>query len=190
MAQWYNPNAYLTNSQRENNATIMYNLFTSWGWNVNTIFALLGNMEHESSLSPGIVENLATNNPPTKGYGLIQWTNTKATVVTQNTLWAWIYAQYGNYDWQDGTKQCIFINSDDRSAWIPVKSYPITYDQFKAGLNHNNQPATLEYLTKAYFYNRERGTWSNNRLTYAQKWYDFFRRRCCATCPSNPSSRS
>lgn len=173
MAEWYNPNNFLTNPQRENNATIMYNLFSSWGWNPLAIFALLGNMEYESSLSPGVVENLATNNPPNKGYGLIQWTDSKATNVHNNPLWKWVYRNYGNYDWQDGNKQCIFINGDDRSGWIPVKSYPISYDEFKAGKTQNG----LEWLTKAYFYNRERGTWSNQRLTYAQKWYEFFRRR-------------
>lgn len=167
MSTWIDDNRRLTIEEMQENANTLYNIFSTWGWSLNAISGMLGNMQSESTISPGVVENYATNNPPTKGYGLIQWTNTKATNVHQNTLWEWIYKNYGDYEWWIGDRQCVFIDSDDRVNWIMTKAYPISYNTFKTS---NETP---EYLARAYFYNRERGTWSSVRETQARYWYDF-----------------
>ena len=168
MATWILDNRRLTQTEQTINATNIYNIFSTWGWSLNAIAGMLGNMVSESTIGPGVVEGHATNNPPNRGYGLIQWTDSKATNVHNNPLWSWTYRNYGNYDWQDGDHQCVFINSDDRYNWISTKNYPLSYSQFQTS---DESP---EYLARAYFYNRERGTWDSGRETQARYWYDYF----------------
>lgn len=169
MSNWISENRSLSQSERENNARIVWDIFGTWGWSLNAVCGMLGNMEVESGISPAVVQNFATNNPPKLGYGLIQWTS-NVNNVHDNTLWAWIYRNYHDYNWQDGDRQCIFINGEDGQYYYPTKNYPLTYAQFKVSTE------TPEYLAATYHYNRERGTWTNLRPQYARKWYEFFRR--------------
>lgn len=154
--------------EQTENATLIYNQLTAFGWSHNAICAVLGNMQAESTINPGCVEGWVSTYLPKKGYGLIQWTNTSATVVEENTLWAWTYSKYGDYDWANGDRQIVFINTDDASGWIPTTSYPMSYNEFKVSTD------SIDTLTRAYFKNRERGTWSNVRTTYAQHWDSVF----------------
>ena len=61
-------NTYLTQSEMENNAQIIYGIFNSLGYNFSSICAILGNMQQESTLSPIFAERGGG------GYGLLQWT--------------------------------------------------------------------------------------------------------------------
>lgn len=69
---WIGKNAYLSSSERDNNAKIIYNELTTLGWSLNAICAVLGNMYKESTINPNIWENLTVNTE--RGYGLVQWT--------------------------------------------------------------------------------------------------------------------
>ena len=167
---WTISNSPLTTygTEQTDNATLIYNQLIAYGWSHNAICALLGNMQFESTINPGCVEGWATNNPPKKGYGLIQWTNPSATVVEENPLWAWCYSKYGDYDWANGDRQLVFINTDDASGWITKPEYPMSYNEYKVSTD------SVTYLTRVYFENRERGTWSSLRSTYAQHWDSVF----------------
>ena len=68
---WITGNRYLSMTEMQNNADIMYAFFTEHGWTVNAIAAMFGNMQTESTLNPGIWESL---DPFGGGYGLVQWT--------------------------------------------------------------------------------------------------------------------
>lgn len=164
---WITNRNKLTLTEMQNNATEFYGIMSSYGWSLNSISGMLGDIQWESSINPGVVEGFVSTNPPNKGYGLIQWTNSKATNVHNNPLWAWTYATYGDYNWDNGDRQCTFINGDDASGWIPVPAYPLTYEEFKVSTE------TPQYLAKAYFYNRERGTWFDARATSADYWFEY-----------------
>ena len=66
---WIAKNDYLTQSEMENNATIVIQYYRSLGINDNSIAGILGNMESESTLSPIFEERGGGG-----GYGLVQWT--------------------------------------------------------------------------------------------------------------------
>lgn len=150
------------------NARIIYTTLLSNGWSHNAICALLGNIQLESSINPGVIQGFVQVGSPTDGYGLIQWTNTSATTIYENTLIAWVHDTYGDYDWEDGDRQVVFIDTDDASGWIPTSTYPLSYSEFKVSTE------SISYLTRAYFHNRERGTWSSYRITYANHWNEYF----------------
>ncbi len=65
---WVSEDRYLNQSEMENNANIIINYYRGVGINDNTIAAILGNMQAESTLSPIL------NEVGGSGYGLVQWT--------------------------------------------------------------------------------------------------------------------
>lgn len=83
-------NRYLTSEEMHTNATYIWWYLSQRGWTPNAVAGMLGNMEVESTINPGIWENL-TDNPETffdqygryPGYGLVQW-----TPYTKLTNWA------------------------------------------------------------------------------------------------------
>lgn len=61
-----------TKEQRGHNATIIKEWLQDAGWHIVSICAVLGNMEHESYLNPGLYES--GKKSASSGYGLVQWT--------------------------------------------------------------------------------------------------------------------
>lgn len=161
----------LSNSEMANNATELYNYLNPKGWSLNAIAGVLGNMQAESSINPGVVQGYVTTNPKQAGYGLIQWTaSTTISSVEQNPLWAWIYATFGDYEWDNGERQSQFINTDDRSGWIKRGEYQLSYDEFKQSTQ------TPEYLASAYLRCRERPASYDTesvRQNNARYWYNY-----------------
>ena len=70
---WTIGNFYLSESQRQANAYEVYLFFSGRGWTLNAIAGMLGNMESESNINPGIWQNLDAYNY-NLGFGLVQWT--------------------------------------------------------------------------------------------------------------------
>ena len=154
---------YLTQSQMENNAKLFKQYFQSKGVTLESICGMLGNIQQESGLNPGIKQTASTSS----GWGLIQWT--PSTVLTD---WCNTYG----YTWYDGDVQCLRIWSegtnemDAGGTFIPTKEYPYTWSEFCALTN-------VDEATKAYLYERERAGDEKleNRLEYARKWYEFLK---------------
>lgn len=162
----------LTEEQKKNNVRELYSYLHTRGWSVNAISALAGNMESESTINPGVVQGFVYTNPKQAGYGLIQWTASKVIPsVEDNPLWAWIYATFKDYDWDNGDRQCQFINTDDSANYYKTTNYNLTYSEFKVS------KSTPEYLASAYLYNRERPLKPEEteeaRRKNARKWYNF-----------------
>ena len=51
---WIAKNNYLTQSEMENNAIEFFNKMSSLGWSINAICGMLGNIQTESNINPGI----------------------------------------------------------------------------------------------------------------------------------------
>lgn len=100
MNGWIGGNRYLSSGSMQNNAQNVYAICKLYGWEDKPIFAMLGNMQQESTINPQIYENLKQ---PAKGasyvgwgYGLVQWTPAQK-------LFNWCYAY--NLDYASGNTQ-------------------------------------------------------------------------------------
>lgn len=69
----HSSNTYLTPQQMKDNAQFILDYLMVKGWSANAIFGMLGNMQTESTINPGIFQNLDFGNM-TDGFGLVQWT--------------------------------------------------------------------------------------------------------------------
>lgn len=159
---WVAKNAYLTQSEMENNALLAWNYFGSIGWTLEAVSAMLGNMQSESTINPGIWENLTEFSG---GYGLVQWTPyTK-------------YSEWAGVSWENnGNKQCerIVYEMENGLQWFsnpeaPIVSPPISFEEFSI--------STLDVETLAnyflWYYEHPTETIQPNRAIQARKWYVF-----------------
>lgn len=154
-------NRYLTQAEMEGNARVIAAAFLTRGWGINAIAAMLGNMQSESGINPGIYETLDSTST-TNGFGLVQWTpNTKYK--------AW--ADANGYAYGDIMAQIARIQYevDNGLQWISTDAYPMTFEAFTTSTQ------TPEYLAQAFLYNYERPASLDqpNRSTQARAWYDF-----------------
>lgn len=154
---WITGNRYLSLTEMQNNANIMYAFFTEKGWTVNAISAMFGNMQTESTLNPGIWENL---DPFVGGYGLVQW-----TPYTH-------YSEWAGDGWQDnGQKEMerIIYELENHLQWISTSLYPMTFREF----SQSDKPPA--YLAQAFLYNYERPTVKPQpaRSKQAEYWYEY-----------------
>lgn len=146
----------------ENNAKEFYGVFFQYGATLNAISAMLGNMQSESGINPGIWEGL---NPFAGGYGLVQWTPyTK-------------YSEWAGADWQDnGPKECerIIYEAENGLQWFgndeaPIPTPPLTFPEFLK--------SELDVVTLAnyflWYYEHPTVTIQPQRGEQAQVWYKF-----------------
>ena len=158
---WVSTNNYLSQSDMENNAALVWEFFGSRGWTIEAVSAMLGNMQKESTINPGIWESLT---PYGGGYGLTQW-----TPYTKYSLWA------GNQWEGNGDLECqriqyeVTLTGAD-AQWIPTANYPETFLQF------TQSTASVSYLTSAFMHNYERPAsyaTEAERQGYAASWYTY-----------------
>lgn len=158
---WIADNRYLSTSERENNATLVTEDLLARGWSVNAIGGILGNMESESNINPGLWQSLIYGNL-SGGYGLVQW-----TPATNYLNWC----DANGYDRLDGNAQLKWIDEKSESSgqWIATSAYPLTFEQFKTS---SESP---EYLASAFLKNFERAgvEVEEQRRTQARRWYEF-----------------
>lgn len=166
--EWIAKNAYLSTSEQQNNAKIIYRYLIAKGWTRNAIAALLGNMEVESTVNPGIWESL-TSNPETyyknngryPGFGLVQW-----TPYTKYTNWAGSGSTTGNWDKQ---LDRIIWEMENGEQYYQTDSYPETFKEF------SQSTKSAYYLAGAFLHNYERPASPNaaDRGNRAEVWYEF-----------------
>ena len=115
-------NAYLSKEQMRQNAAYILRYLTSRGWTRNAACAILGNMESESTINPGIWESLIYGNY-SGGYGLVQW-----TPASKYTDWA----AANGYEIGDinGQLERIIWEMQNGEQWIATSSYPMSFAEF------------------------------------------------------------
>lgn len=182
---WHNKNtgAYGRESAEAlDNARMGYSILAARGFTLEAFSAVWGNVEHESGYNPWRWQGdsvLPVGDPRigyqnAHAYGLVQWDPASKYIDGGAS-----YSGYGpNYSDRagsatEGTAQLNFLDATAVSSGQyfpnPNYNYQISYANFKAAtLNQYS----MEWLTRAWFHNYERGTWSNSRVTAAQYWYD------------------
>lgn len=158
-------NAYLSRAEMEGNAEFITYYFRALGWTDNAIAAMLGNMESESTINPGIYESLDSSST-TNGFGLVQWTpNTKYK--------EWADANGYGSDYGDIVGQChrIKYELENGLQWIPTTSFPLSFEMF------SHATGNVEMLAYAFLYNYERPASLDqpNRQAQAVAWLEFIK---------------
>lgn len=160
--EWISKNAYLSKQEMEHNAELVWRYFGSRGWSLNAVCAMLGNMQTESTINPGIWESL---NAYSGGYGLVQWTPyTK-------------YSEWAGAGWQNnGNKECerIEYEKDNGLQWFrnpeaPTEDPPISFKEFST----SNLPVSTLANYFLWYYEHPGVTNQPNRASQAQAWYEY-----------------
>lgn len=174
---WIKGNRYLSTAEMQNNALIVRDTLSSKGWSLQAIAGLLGNMQSESSINPGIWQSLNEGNM-SGGFGLVQW-----TPATNFTEWA----DANGHAWTDGDAQLVWI--DERTTqvgqWIATTDYPLSFDDFKLSTE------SPEYLASAFLKNFERAgiEVEEERQSNARSWYTFLSGSDTPSTPTNPTTK-
>lgn len=161
-------NAYLTTAQMTGNAQYIVDYLLPRGWTKNALAGLLGNMQRESNINPGLWQSLKYGNM-SGGYGLVQW-----TPATNYINWA-----NGNgYPWGDSySNPTLYMNGQlerilwelaNNQQWIATSAFNFSFSTF------TKSTASPEYLAEAFLKNYERaGTEAlGERQTAARYWFD------------------
>lgn len=163
MANYISANRYLTAAEMETNARWLYTYMTGRGWSPQAVCGMLGNMQYESNINPGVWENLSSADT-SRGFGLVQWTPS-----TKYTEWcsdraldpATMEAAVARieYEWVNGLQ------------YYPTDSYPLSWHDFKTST------ADPSYLAMCFLHNYERPADQNqpHRGTAATAWYNLLK---------------
>lgn len=156
----YNTSNALNQSQMEVNATYLYSAFTSRGWSINAIAAILGNMQSESSINPGRWQNNAVGVGP--AYGLVQW-----DPFTKYTDWA--INRGLDPSEIDNNLEYIDYELANNLQWIPTSQYNFSFKDFTTSTE------SPEYLASAFLKNYERAgvEVEEDRRKQARKWFEY-----------------
>ena len=176
---FYAVNGYITEAQMEHNATIIYDYFTGMGWTVESVCGMLGNMESESGINPGVYQNRL--NPPNLdlGFGLVQWT-------PATKLISWAGSTY-----QQGNRQCdrILYESVNGIQWFrnpnaPIIEPALTFAEFTISTLPVGELANY-FL---WYYEHPAETIQPNRATQAEQWYEYLSGSAPDPEPPDPPS--
>lgn len=139
------------------NARYLAGQLKSWGWSSEAIAGVLGNMETESTINPGIWQNLDSGNM-SLGYGLVQW-----TPATKYINWA----TSRGYDIGSMAGQIarIMYEVDNNIQWIHPS---MTFSEF---IVSNDTPYNLAGLFLAH-YERPAEPDPVQRGKQANFWYE------------------
>lgn len=176
---WISKTGLLTDNEMKNNAEIFGDVFSGLGFNINTIAALAGNAQAESTINPGL------NEVEGGGYGLFQWTP-KTDLIDA-------CSQLGINPYTDGTIQCQCLDGELftlHNQWYTTKSFispyytsgatsdmiGITPEQYKSNSMGWNPDKLAILFMVAY----ERPSYdpdtnhAEKRKAYANYWYDYY----------------
>lgn len=106
----YSKNAFLTIQEMTVNAQYILDYLLARGWTKNAISGMLGNMQTESTINPGIWQSLDAGNMQ-GGYGLVQWTPASKYINWANSMTL-------NYSEMDSQLKRIEYEVAENIQWI------------------------------------------------------------------------
>ena len=167
-------NRYLTQAEMENNARYIWNYLGSRGGSMQAVAGMLGNMQSESTINPGIWESLDEGDT-SQGFGLVQWT-------PATKLIAWANSMKVDYQDMDTQLDRLEYELENGIQYYPTSSYPETFKEFKTS---TKDPY---YLGMAFLANYERPAvaYQPKRGQQAEAWFEFL---AGLPAPVNPQSK-
>lgn len=181
------------------NATKVYAYFHSMLWTLDAITAIIGNMQLESWLSPGLIQatnrwrlpNSAANlsDVPNNvmlnfydsyyglqnggfGIGLVQWDGYTSTSPAGQKLVS--FAERYGLNWYDGDTQVFRIRREKETniQW-QAQTLSGTYWTWEQFVNSTQGPEMLAYVWRVCYEVADPGTDATRRAN-ARYWYDYF----------------
>lgn len=167
----------LTKSQMEVNALYIYSFLKHEGWSENSIAAMLGNMQAESSINPGRWQGNNVGGGP--AYGLVQW-----DPFTKYTEWATSNG-YSDPSEMDSNLARILYEVKNKIQWYATNRFNFSFEEFATS------DLSVSELAKAFLLCYERPadqseSVQNYRASLAESWYTYL----TGQDPSNPDSSS
>lgn len=152
-------NRYLSLSEMTENAQYILDYLTNEGWSKNAICGMLGNMQRESTINPGIWQNLDEGNT-SLGFGLVQWT-------PATKYFSWCDSNNLVYSNMDSNLKRILYELENGLQYIKTDSYPLTFAEF------TQSTKDVSYLASAFLHNYERAgvAAETERQENAKYWY-------------------
>ncbi len=157
----YCSNSYLTTKQMTVNAQYILNYLRGKGWTKNAVCGMLGNMQTESTINPGIWQSLKVNNM-NGGFGLVQWTPATKYI-------DWANSNNLAVANMDSELKRILYEVSNRLQFYSTSKYNMTFSQF----THSTESAY--YLACAFLHNYERpanASQDQTRGNQAANWYN------------------
>lgn len=118
MAEWIYGNRYLNLEEMQHNADIFRSIMLSYGFSIEAICGMAGNVQQESTFNPGLLYG----DLDTGAYGLFQWHPPSKYIEWAGSGWA-----------NNGDKQCERLNYEFENGiqYSPAPGYPMTAAEFK-----------------------------------------------------------
>lgn len=150
-------NTFLTLEEMTENAQYIFDTFTGRGWSANAICGMLGNMQTESTINPGLWQDRQQGNM-SGGFGLVQW-----TPASKFTTWA----DSRGYTWGDINGQIERIQEEvnTNTQWIATSAFPMSFYEFTQSTD------TPYNLAMAFIANYERPENPNQPIRGEQAEY-------------------
>lgn len=165
------------------NALMAWGILNSRGWSLLAFCGFWGNVGSESGWNPWRWQSdivLPVGDPRIgyqngHAYGLPQW-DAASKYIDGGQAYSGYAPNYsdraGNVS--DGNAQIMFLDDTAVSSGQyfpnPNYNYQVTYNQYKALTLEGG--SSYEYVTRAWFYNYERGTWDNQRVISCEYFYN------------------
>lgn len=178
---WISDDRYLSQSEMENNANIIIAYYRRIGMDDRTIAGILGNMQAESTLSPGLNERGGGG-----GYGLVQWTPKSDLINACTTLGL---SPYTSGDVQIKVIIQEIIGNSSVRQWYTSQGFIQNYYNSGAtsdmiGITgtefiYNTMGWTPDKLAVLFMAGYERPSYDpsinhyQNRKQYALNWYNY-----------------
>ena len=174
----------LNKQQQEANAEYIYNYLSNEGWSINAICGLLGNIQQESQMNPGawqigFEDNKSSSNC---GYGLIQFTPAEDFLpkigFSIDNIDEYAERKPGELiDLQ--LKYLISSCQPDQYVWLSEMGvniygspYEMAFDEF---ITSSNSPGELALVFHGHYERSAADEFTqNNRVEYANYWYNYF----------------
>lgn len=164
----YSGNYFLSLEEMTVNAQYIHDYLLPLGWTKESVSGMLGNMQVESTINPGIWQNLDAGNM-SMGYGLVQWT-------PASKYWNWCANVALEPSEMNSNLSRILqeVEIDTTSPghaddqWISTDEYPLSFLEF------TQSKESPENLASAFLRNYERAgvEVEEERRQNARYWYD------------------
>lgn len=140
---FFNESEPLTQAEMQVNASYIYSYLYDHGWTIESVSAMLGNMQAESSLNPGRWQSDSVY-WESGGYGLVQWTPSTKYIDWCSSM------GFNDCSEMDSNLSRIIFEVANKIQWYATDSYNFSFEEF------SKSTSSVEYLARAFLLNYER----------------------------------